>query len=138
GGGPGVTVEPRQRQPADHGELVVAADDGLRALRDQLDAGQRIGAVPYGVAQAEQPVRPIPTIGEHGAECLEVAVDVRENGVPHDVAITQADAGRCSRRIRSSTPLMKRLDSVVPNFLAISIASLLAALGGTWGCPRSS
>src|SRR5439155_100063 len=40
------------------------------------------------------------------------------------------DAARSSLWTRSRIPLMKRLDSCVPNFLAISIASLITTLGG--------
>jgi hypothetical protein len=61
--------------------LVVAGHDRLRALGDQLDAGQRVGAVAHGVAQAEHGVGLARGVGEDGAQRLEVAVHVRQDGV---------------------------------------------------------
>src|SRR5262249_39199888 len=46
--------------------------------------------------------------------------------------------GQSSRRTRSRSPLTKRVDSSVENFLAISSASLMTTWGGTWAPHRSS
>src|SRR5262245_15340565 len=109
---------------------MIARHDRLGTLGDQLEAGQRVGAVADGVAQAEHGVDLPGAVGEDGAQSFEVAVHVGEDRVSQE--------GRCSFRIRSSRPLMNRLDSAVPNFLASSMASLMATLGGTSGCHRSS
>src|SRR5262245_44841923 len=109
---------------------MIARHDRLGTLGDQLEAGQRVGAVADRVAQAEHGIDLSGAVGEDGAQGLEVAVHVGEDRVSQE--------GRCSFRIRSSRPLMNRLDSAVPNFLASSMASLMATLGGTSGCHRRS
>src|SRR4029434_6423868 len=91
-------------------------------------AGGGVGAVDDEIPEAEERVGPRRRVRQDGLERFEIAVNVREHRVPHRWA--QA-VGRSSLWMRSSTPLMKRLDSFVPNFLAISMASLMATFGGT-------
>jgi len=115
--------------------LVIAARDRVRALGDDLDARERVRTVADEVPETEERVRPRRRVGQHGLERFEVAVNVGEHRVPHDRA---QEIGRSSLWMRSSTPLMNRLDSFVPNFLAISMASLIATFGGTSAVHRSS
>src|SRR2546425_10411742 len=123
-----VAVEPAEVEEAGDAVLVVARRDHLRALGQPLDARARVGPVAHHVAEAEDRVRPAGRIGEHGIERFEVAVDIRNDRVSHRKG---QGVGRSSLWIRSRTPLMNRLDSFVPNFLAISIASLIATFTGT-------
>src|SRR5205085_4543977 len=93
----------------------------------EIDAWTGVGAVADHVPETQHVVGAICCVGEDGAERFEVAMDVRQDGVAH---VGCYDAGRSSRCTRSRMPLMNRLDSRVPNFFAISIASLITTLGG--------
>ena len=134
-GRPRVRVEPLQVDEPGDRVLVIARDHRLRPLRHGLDARDGVGAVAHQIAQTQERVRPRRRVGEHRLERFEVGVDIRKHRVPHGQ--TQK-VGRSSLWMRSSKPLMKRLDSLVPNFLAISMASLIATFGGTSAVHRSS
>ena len=135
GGGARVDVEPLEIDEAHDGVLVIARDDRLRLFGYDLDARDGIGAVAHQVSEAERRVGPRRRVGENRLERFEVGVDVRKHRVPHGTA---QNVGRSSLWMRSSKPLMNRLDSLVPNFLAISMASLIATFGGTAAVHRSS
>ena len=77
GGGAGPPVEPLQVEQPGHAVLVVAGDDRARATVENLDARDRIRAIADAVAETEQTVRARRGIRKHGAQRLEIAVDVR-------------------------------------------------------------
>ncbi len=76
--------------------LVVAGDDGAGARADEIDARCGIGAVADDVAEADDVVHALGRIREDGAQRLEVAVDVGEDGVTH-AAVTTPAAARDAR-----------------------------------------
>ena len=135
GRGARVGIEPVEVEAPGHRLLMITVRDRLGAPGDHLDAGNRVGAVADEVSEAEERVGSCRRVRQHGFERFEITVNVREHRVPHRRA---QEVGRSSLWMRSSKPLMKRLDSFVPNFLAISMASLMATFGGTSSVHRSS
>ena len=101
-GGARPAVEPLEIEQPGHAVLVVTGDDGARTAVQQLDARHGVGAVADAVAEAEHAVGAGRGIGEHGAQRLQVAVDVRQDGVPHGRRVLRPDAapGGCGRARR--------------------------------------
>ena len=97
GGRPRVGIEPVELESARHGMLVVAADDLLTALADEIDTGGGIGAVTNDVPQAEDGVAAVGGVGEDGAKRFQVSMDIREDGVPHGRGVRTLRAALCGR-----------------------------------------
>jgi len=120
------TANLRIEEAALTGESVAVQKDAKVVLSQDVTLGDRLNTAFMGT---------LVSYGRDGLEGFEVAVDVGEDRVPHGPA---QDVGRSSLWMRSRMPLMNRLDSFVPNFFAISIASLIATFGGTSWLHRSS
>jgi hypothetical protein len=99
---------------------VLADEDGDGGGGEQVDAGCRVGVVTDDVAEAEHGVGADVADGaEHGAQCLEVGVDVGDDCEAHGVVGTPwMEGASCAR--------------LVPRFDGFEA---LRALGGVRGPP---
>lgn len=102
--GPGERVEPVEIQESHRPVVMVSPHNRHGLLANPIEARPRVGPVPDHVSKTEESLDAARVhMGQDGGERLQVAVDVREEGVPDDPAPPSALSRQRSAVSRTAT-----------------------------------
>jgi hypothetical protein len=92
----GIAVETIEIQPAHSGPVMVARDAEMRKGSQKLDTFVGIWTITNHVSQTPDLVNGSGSL-QHGLECLQVAMDIRDHKIPHRISSKSGIAQRSKR-----------------------------------------